>query len=74
MKRENLIRFRKSLGLTQEEAANKIGCTRTYLNNLELGKNEGTIDFWCKFQKTFGVEDYDFWSLIKPYRNDDERK
>ena len=65
MKRHNLIRFRESLGLTLEEAAQKIGCTRTYLNNLELGKSIGTINFWEKFQEAFGIEDYDFWTLIK---------
>lgn len=63
--RENLRHFRRSLGLSLEEAAEKIGCTRVHLNNIELGKTDGTLDFWEKFQKAFGIEDYDFWTLIK---------
>ena len=65
LERENLRQFRRMLGLSLEEAAEKIGCTRVYLNNIELGKNDGTIEFWEKFQKAFGIEDYDFWTLIK---------
>ena len=69
--RENLIAFRKGLGLTIEEAALKIGCSRVYLNNLELGKSDGTLEFWYKFQKAFGIEDYDFWTLIKKNQKND---
>ena len=64
-KRNNLNRFRKSIGLTIEDMAEKLGCTRAYYNNIELGKNTGSIEFWEHFQETFGVENYDMWDLLK---------
>lgn len=63
-KRKNLKQFRQSLGLTIDEMAEKIGCTRSYLNDIELGKSNGSIDFWDGFQKIFGIENYDMWDLI----------
>ena len=64
MKRINLINFRKELGLTQEEVADKLGCSRVHYVNLELGLHNGSIDFWYKFQEVFGAENYDMWNLI----------
>lgn len=65
MKRNNLVAFRKSLGLTIDDVAAKLNCTRAYYNNIELGKNDGSIKFWDKFKDVFGVENYDIWNLLE---------
>lgn len=64
MKRNNLIKFRKQLGLTIDEMADKLGCTRSYLNDIELGKKTGSMGFWENFQEVFGIENYDMWDLL----------
>ena len=64
-KRTNLKKFRKSLGLTIEETAERLECTKAYYNNIELGKSTGSIEFWEHFQETFGVDGYDMWDLLK---------
>lgn len=64
-KRMNLKQFRQSLGLTIDEMADKLGCTRSYLNDIELGKKIGSVGFWVKFQDTFGIESYDMWDFIR---------
>ena len=63
-KRHNLISFRKSIGFTIDDMAVKLNCTRTYLNNIELGKADGSIEFWTNFQDVFGVENYDMWDML----------
>ena len=64
-KRTNLKKFRKSIGLTIEDMAEKLGYTKSYYNNIELGKSTGSIEFWEHFQNTFGVDSYDMWDLLK---------
>lgn len=65
MKRCNLSKFRKSLGLSIDEMAQKLNCSRPYYNNIELGKQNGSIEFWENFKEIFGVENYDMWDLLE---------
>lgn len=64
-KRCNLETFRINLGLTQEQMAEKLQCTRVYYNMIENGKSFGTIEFWENFKRVFGIENYDMWDLIE---------
>lgn len=67
-KREGLIAFRKSLGLTQADMADKLGCVKLYINDLELCRRDASIPFWYNFQEVFGIEDSKMWSLIKIHK------
>lgn len=47
--------FRKSLGLTQHELAEKANINRAYITHIETGKTNPSFDFLYKMQKTFNM-------------------
>lgn len=56
--RFNLYKFRKkSLKLSQENMANKLGISRPHYSDIENGKVSPSIDFAYKIQEVFGVDD-----------------
>ena len=63
-RRANLEKFRKSLGLTIEQMADELGYTRSYLNDIELGKKIGSVEFWQRFQAVFGIKNHEMWDFV----------
>ena len=63
--RTELKLFRVKQKLSQEEMAIKIGCGRVSYASIEIGRRNGTNDFWLAFQKAFNVPDEDMWGLMK---------
>lgn len=63
--RRNLKVFRVQHNLTQDEMANKIGCTRATYSSIECGKREGRKTFWSDLQKAFLIPDSEMWALQK---------
>jgi len=43
---EEVFKRRRSLGLSQEQLANKVGCTRKQIASVEKAYSNYTIDLW----------------------------
>lgn len=63
--RKNLKVFRVQNDMTQDEIAEKIGCTRATYSAIESGKREGRRSFWEEFQKAFNVSGAEMWALMQ---------
>ena len=63
--RKNLKIFRVQNDLSQEEIAEKIGCTRATYSAIENGTRDGRRTFWMKLQQAFNVSDEEMWALVK---------
>lgn len=64
-KRWNLVKFRGSLALTQDQMADCIGEKRQQYSLVELAKRRGSEEFWAKLKKTFDIPDEKMWSLMQ---------
>lgn len=64
MVNKSLKVLRVKNGLTQEQMANKMGWSRQYYAKTESGRSFGTVPFWNKLQKAFGVPDDEMWLLV----------
>lgn len=53
---ENLKRIRISIGLRQQDVANKVGVTRSTISRWERGENAIPEKYLSRFNKTFGVD------------------
>lgn len=51
----NLLKARKSMGLTQHEAAERIGCTLVAYGKYERSEREPSIELLKKMSKVFNV-------------------
>ena len=60
---ENIIYYRKELGLTQEELAHIAGIDRTYIGYIENSKHNVTLGMLIKVSEALGIEVHDL--LIK---------
>lgn len=63
--RMNLKLLRVKHGLTQEQMAEKVGCTRGTYAAIENGTRNGRDYFWKSLQKAFNIPDEDMWALKK---------
>lgn len=63
--RKGLYMFRHGLRLSQQEMADKIGCSRATYSSIETGARNGTMTFWRKFQTAFGIPDAEIGGLMK---------
>ena len=64
--RVNLKKFRVGLDLTQSEMAEAIGgITKQGYGSIELGRTQGSPEFWEVLQKTFSVPDSEMYELMK---------
>ena len=61
---ENLKRYRKLAGLSQEDLALNASVERAYVSLLERQLNSPTIDMVSKLSKAVGVEPYEL--LVPP--------
>ena len=57
--------LREKNGLTQEQVARKTGTTKEYYGLIENGKRVGTIPYWLRYQKEFGLSNADLWAIAK---------
>ena len=53
--RNNLIEFRKKVGLTQEEMGSLVKCSRYQYCNVEAAKREGSPDMWLDIGILFNL-------------------
>lgn len=60
----NLRRFRKELGISQEELAEKCGLHRTYIGAIERSERNITLQTLEKLAESLGVSPHD---LLKNY-------
>ena len=51
--RNNLIEFRKKIGLSQTELGALVDKKKQYVWFVEQGKRKGSADFWLSIQRTF---------------------
>lgn len=58
-KRE-LVNIRHRLGLTQEEFAEKVGCTGTCISMIELGERLSSYELMCRIENFLGMSHRDF--------------
>lgn len=58
--RKNLISLRQKRGLTQTEAALKIGITERQYQNLESGDSDGSVKVWQHLKELLGAKTIDF--------------
>ena len=63
--RKNFYDYRNDTGFTLSEMAERLGCTRSYLQLIESSQREGSLLFWENFQNTFNIADEDMWQLMK---------
>lgn len=63
--RKNFYDYRNDTGFTLGEMAEKLGCTRSYLQLIESNQREGSLLFWENFQNTFNIADENMWRLMK---------
>lgn len=66
--RTNLKLFRVKKKMSQDEFADRIGCTRATYSSIESGKRDGRLAFWNDLQSAFKISDADMWALL---RNDE---
>lgn len=57
--------FRVRQKMSKTEFADKLGVSRSNYSLIEMGKRNGTFEFWSKLQETFNVPDSEMWTLIK---------
>lgn len=65
--KQNLPKFRKVKGLSQEELANAIGAARGTIANYERGKGGATIETISKLAQVLNVDETD---LVAPPRDE----
>lgn len=58
-KNKALQKLRVDLGITQEEAAQRMGVASATYRQVECGLRRGSNDFWDKFQVAFGISNED---------------
>jgi len=63
--RNNLYIFRHGMRLSQQDMADKIGCSRATYSSIECGTRNGTMTFWNKLQKAFEVSDAEIGGLMR---------
>lgn len=63
--RNNLYLFRHEKRLSQQEIADKIGCSRATYSSIEIGSRNGRVSFWEALQKAFNLTDAQKGELMK---------
>lgn len=53
--RDNLKKARQSLGLTQQQVADKLEITLVYYQKIEAGSRTGDFVIWDKLEDLFGI-------------------
>lgn len=53
--RNGLYMFRHEQRLSQQQMADKIGCSRATYSSIETGSRDGRVGFWNKLQRAFNL-------------------
>ena len=61
---QNLRRFRKSIGLSQEELADRAGLHRTYISSVERAERNISLENIFLLAEALGVEPGDLLKLV----------
>lgn len=64
-KRMNLMLFRVSKKLSQQEFADAIGVPRQTYAMVERGQRRGNDAMWAAIKEKFNVPDADMWQLMQ---------
>lgn len=56
---ENIMRLRRTKGLTQEQLANEINCSQAFINQLETGVKDCNIEHIYKLSSALECSIYD---------------
>lgn len=56
---------RVAMHMTQEEAADAIGCSRETYHKVENGTHHGSIPFWSGVQKAFHISGEQMWEVMQ---------
>lgn len=64
-RRLKLKAFRVMKGLSQQEMAEELNCSRGRYAGIESGRRDGTHEFWQTLQNTFEISDSEMWGLMK---------
>lgn len=62
-KRLKLKSFRAGKGLNQIEMAKKCKVSRSIYSLIELGKQQGTADFWLNLKTEFNLSPDEVWAM-----------
>ena len=62
--RKLLIDYRKSIGFTQQQLADRLKVSKAVISAIELGKLDGSIKFWESLQKELHIDNSKMWELI----------
>ena len=65
MKNKKLYDLRTKHGMTQQETAEKVGCSRPLYSLIETGRRNGSRDFWKQVQAVYGLTDAETWEMMK---------
>lgn len=57
--------FRRSLGLTQKEAADRCGMSHVQWYRMESGERRGTPLSWAKIRMAFGLTPNQIWEMTQ---------
>lgn len=60
----HFYKLRADRDWSQEQMAIHLDCTRPYINHIENGISQGTVEFWSKVQRVFDIPNEDMWQLI----------
>lgn len=65
MARTNLKVLRVRNNLSQQEMAERLGCTRATYQAVENGQRTGSQRFWTAVHDKFMIPDCEMWELMK---------
>lgn len=65
----NIVYYRLEKGWSQEDLAEKLGTTTTYLSSLENAKRNTSIDYIEHLSKTLGIQAFQLLEMRKPIEN-----
>ena len=63
--RNRLYMFRHEQRLSQQQMADKIGCSRATYSSIETGARNGRVQFWEDLKKAFNITDAKKGELMK---------
>lgn len=63
--RHKLKKLRLEYGDTQDEVARQTGTTKEYFSLIERGIRVGTVPYWLRLQKFYGLSDAELWGIVK---------
>ena len=63
--RHTLKNLRLACGLTQREMADATGTTKEYYSLIERGERVGTVPYWLRLQKFYGLSNAELWDIVK---------